>query len=108
MNDQEIEKKIVTMIVEEALAHDCAVTVNNGGDQNEISRSLDKDAIVSACFASDSDRLIFSRYGTRLGWVDLVYGNGSCVISDYVDNEATNAILARANAYSDAAAEAEL
>jgi hypothetical protein len=70
MNDQEIEKKIVTMIVDDALAQGYAVSVYNGGDSSEIYRSVDKDAILAACFASDSDRLLFVRRGLGLGWVE--------------------------------------
>lgn len=93
----EVERKIATRIIEDALARGLLITVNNGGDEDEIFLSNDKDAILENMFAADDDRLSFFSQGNtkeHIGWVHLVYGNeGYDVISDYIVNPTMESLL---------------
>jgi hypothetical protein len=98
----EIEKTIVTMIIEDALAAGYSVTLNNGGDTNELENSKDKAEILAAMFATDDERLTFYADASRVGWVYFVYGNdGWDVVNDHIVNDRMGAVLARADAYAD-------
>lgn len=89
----EVERRIATKIVEDALSLGLYITVNNGGDENEICLSSCKEGILDNMFAAEIDRLMFfsrvegaKKEFNQVGWVTLIYGNGYDVISDYVDN----------------------
>jgi hypothetical protein len=105
MNQQkriEIEKTIVAMIVEDALAAGYSVTLNNGGDTDELENSKDKAQILAAMFATDDERLTFHSDASRVGWVYFVYGNdGWDVVNDCIESEHMKKIMARADAYAD-------
>lgn len=97
----EVERLIATKIVEDALSQGYLITVDNGGDDFEITRASDKEAILENMFAADYDRLDFGRPDDHklYGWVMLVYGNdGYDVISDYIVNPVTKSVLKGAEA----------
>jgi hypothetical protein len=96
-NASDIEKKIVGRLVVDVLAAGYSITVWNGGDEAELTKSSDADAIFKALAASDQDELvIFNKRGSRDGWIRLVWGNDVDVISDYTTN--LEKALAAANA----------
>lgn len=88
-----IEKQIATKIVDDALSRGLYISVNNGGEENEICLASDKEAILDNMFATDEDRLLFYikregdvRMFRKIGWVHLIYGNGYDVISDCLES----------------------
>lgn len=86
---QEVERKIASAAVKAILANGYKISVDNGGDDFEITRSEDEKAVLAAMFAADDDRLyVYELDKVRpLGWVYFVYGNdGYDVISDYTVN----------------------
>lgn len=83
-----VEREIVTMIIDDALAAGYEIAVDNGGDGFEY-RGTDKARITDHTFAADDARLYLFRPGEKksVGWVYCVYGNdGWDVISDYTTN----------------------
>lgn len=103
------EVEVVEALVDEALKAGFLVSVWNGGDEAEIDRSNDRAAILEACGASDSDRLVFfkivpgyrpgHRITSRVGAAILVYGNEPGVtVSDYTVSDEFEAFLAPINA----------
>lgn len=81
---QVVERTIAARVVLDAIAAGYSLTVNNGGDKNEISPTQEADTVLRAMFATDDEHLFFSRDGKQAGFVYFVYGNdGTDVISDY-------------------------
>lgn len=84
---QAIELQVVNALLTSALAHGYAVSVDNGGDEFEISDSTNREDILKVMFDTDDEYLHFSLNGKRKGWVWLVYGeDGWDVICDYTTN----------------------
>jgi len=83
MDRQDMERAIVRNAVFELLDHGFSLSVDNGGDDYEIDRSRDGDAVLAELMNTDEDRLL-ARDGDALrGWVFFVYGNdGYDVICD--------------------------
>ena len=78
-----IEKRIVKSIVKTALKAGYSVSVNNGGDENEISKSTDAKKILAATHQTDEEHILLHK-NKKTSWVFLVYGNdGYDVINDY-------------------------
>lgn len=79
----QLERRIVRRIVRGLLAAGYEITVNNGGDDNEIPYSRSFAQITAALFATDDEHLIVRKDGHG-SFVYLVYGNsGWDVINDY-------------------------
>lgn len=80
---QAVERCIAEKIVDSLLSAGLSLSINNGGDDNEISPTIDKATVMGAMFATDEDTiLIYDK--DRVRFVKLVYGNnGWDVISDY-------------------------
>ncbi len=94
-----VETKIARVLIKDALLAGYEVSVNNGGDKHEISRSTDAEVILAAMFAADEDLLFMRKDGKEVGWVRFVYGNdGWDVIADYTCS--LEHIMAGANAES--------
>lgn len=113
----ELETRIVRKCAEDAIAQGYAVSVNDG-EETTLKKSTDITAIMAAICSTDEDYLIFHRntgvhaggaahashqgepqtFWEKAGWARFIYGNVECVLSDYSANEATNAIVAGANA----------
>ena len=70
--------------MEAALKDGYHLSVNNGGDENEIEHSCNKEAILATMFQTDDEILILNKLPGRRSWVRLVYGNeGWTVLADY-------------------------
>jgi hypothetical protein len=83
MDREEMEAAIVRNAVYELLDHGFLLCVDNGGDEYEISRSSDGEAVLAEMMATDEERLIAIRADKMFGWVYFVYGNdGHDVICD--------------------------
>jgi len=93
-----IECQIVGRLVTDLLGAGYAFTIWNGGDEAELDRSTDAEAIFAALAASDQDEIILYK-GGHGGWIRLVWGNDCSVISDYTTN--LDPLLAAANALAD-------
>ena len=85
----EMERAIATQLLTSVLRFGYTVTVNNGGDDNELEYSADLPVILAAMFAAGEDELYFYAAGATssdgyAGWAHLVYGNsGWDVLCDY-------------------------
>jgi hypothetical protein len=78
-----LEKRIVRKLVKALLASGYELTVNNGGDENEIPWTSSFKAVTDALFATDSEHLLTRKDG-RQSFVYLVYGNdGYDAVVDY-------------------------
>jgi hypothetical protein len=82
---QEVERKVITALVRDALKVGYTVSVDNGEDETNAFDNL-KD-VMASIMQTDEDRLYIWKEGEQFGWVYLVYGNdGWDVISDYTVN----------------------
>ena len=83
MNAREMEAAIVRNAVHELLDHGFTLSVDTGGEDYEIDRSVDAEAVIAELMNTDEDRLL-ARTGDKIkGWVHFVYGNdGYDVICD--------------------------
>ena len=82
---QKMERSIARKFIRTALDAGYAISVWNGGDEPEISKSTKLKPIMEAMFATDEEKLVLHKDGERQGWVHFVYGNdGYDVIADYV------------------------
>jgi hypothetical protein len=102
----QLEKRIARKVVRALLAAGYEITVNNGGDRNEIPYSTDFSQIVGAMFATDEEHLItrkadaFKDGAPLKSFVFFVYGNsGYDVICDY--GMSLEPVLAPINEYCD-------
>lgn len=87
----EIEQRIVGKLINDLLDGGHALSIWNGGDEAELAHSTDAGAIYKALAASDEDEIsvyVRSKPGEwrRRGWIQLVWGNDTAVISDYSVN----------------------
>lgn len=97
---QEVERKIATALIAEGLKAGYSISVNNGGDEDEIPPSNNIDVILEAMFATDDEYLNFYKDGKLSGCVWLVYTNdGWDVITDY--SARLESIMGEANKISD-------
>lgn len=83
-----LEHQIVRRIVRDLLAAGYELTVNNGGEENEIPWSRNFSEIASALFATDDEHILTRKIGeqtqTGSSFVYLVYGNDAWeVVNDY-------------------------
>ena len=102
-----LERKIVGMIIADALAQGYQVEANNGGDDPIISTNAE--TLLSEVMATDEASLAFWAGDRCAGSVYLVYGNdGYDVIADHTDNKETRAIIRRAEAYAETAEASEV
>ena len=97
LNNQ-IEARIVKALVHEMIVRGYLVSVDNGGDEYEITRSHDEKAILDACALCDEDTFYFhnANDGKARGCIYVLYGEGDTMITDYTDNTITNEIVDRA------------
>jgi hypothetical protein len=97
---QAIEKKIVSIIVTDALAQGYTVAIDNGGDE-PTDKMSDFKTIMAETMHTDEEALrFFDRNGVYIGSVFLVYGNdGFDAIADYSARDEIVKILGRAEAF---------
>lgn len=87
------EVRIVRKLVDDALALGYSVGVFDG-EETVVKRSRDVVAIMAAIGSTDEDRLLFhTSDGVPLGWVHLIWGNGTDVIADNSDRPAINDLV---------------
>lgn len=88
-----LETKIIESAIDELLAHDFALSVNDG-EETTVKASRDRAVILAAMRTTDEDFLIphaklpsgnYDPSSTgQFGWVRFIYGNdGWDVINDY-------------------------
>jgi len=82
---EEIETEIVQAVIRQILGAGFQLSVNNGGDSDEITLSTNFDNVFSHMFAADEDYLkVFKMDGSYKGMVYFIYGEyGWDVINDY-------------------------
>ena len=109
-----IERKIVSRIVKDALAKGYTVSVYDG-EEYALKYGTAYKKIMDACFSTDIDTLVFHLKNDaiaedsplkdkffRIGFVQLVYGNcGYDVISDYTYTPAMEDLLSCADRLAD-------
>lgn len=88
---QRLERTIARRVVLDALAAGYTLSVNNGGDEDEIPPQSKARPVLSAMFATDCEHLKMWKTGAAgtvcVGWVFFVYGNdGWDVVNDYTTN----------------------
>lgn len=85
-----MEEAIVRLFIKTALAAGYTLTVNNGGDEDEIEVSTDEQAIIDVMREAGEDIAYLFKLDNvakHVGWVQFVYGNdGYDVICDYTTN----------------------
>lgn len=98
-----IEKRIGRMLVKTALAAGYMISIDNGGDEDEITDSTDLKAINAAMRQTDEERIYFRCKGKKTEWVYMVYGNdGYDVVCDYTcGTEFEKTVMEKVNAYAD-------
>jgi hypothetical protein len=88
-----VEGRIALRLVEAALNDGFRISVNDG-EETVVSDSEDKQTIMEAMFSTDEDILHIHNKGSRVGWIQFIYGNsGWDVISDYSDNDKTRELV---------------
>jgi hypothetical protein len=88
-----LEMTIARKLVRKALAAGYMVSVYDG-EEYAVKRSTKFTKIVEALASTSDDVLVLrTADGTKVGSVWLIWGNGEDLISDYTDNEATNALV---------------
>ena len=95
----EIERKIVTRLIDDLLAAGCELRVYDESEYEPWTRI--RAEVIDDVMNADEDVLHVRRASDGLsGWVHLVYGNeGWDVVSDYTTN--VMALLAGVNAYAE-------
>jgi hypothetical protein len=84
---QRLERMIARRVVLDGIRAGYSLSVDNGGDEDEIVKSTKAKDILEAMFATDDEKLYFYKGDTCVGWVWFVYGNdGYDVVSDYTTN----------------------
>lgn len=94
----EMERQIAERIVLDALDAGFSLTINNGGDEDELVLSTDLKAIGEAMATAGHDVITLHRGGERFGFIELIYGNGPDLIADYSTRAEVCAVLTEAEA----------
>lgn len=83
----EMEKIIGSTLVDELIAAGYEVTINNGGETNELPYTVDAAAVKAAMRATDEEHIHVRTRDAYIGWIFLVYGNtGYDTVCDYTIN----------------------
>lgn len=86
------ERMIAKRLVDDILAAGHVISVNDG-EAFPVKRSADRTTILDALASTGSDTLVIrDTSGERVGFVLLIWGNGTDLISDCSDNPATLAL----------------
>ena len=98
-----IERRIVGMIIQDALAQNYEIEVFTGDDENPLVSTSFVELLNEAMSADECSFAFFKPDGW-CGSVYFVFGNdGFDVIADHTDNKETRAIIRRAEAYAETA-----
>lgn len=86
MTVQEMERKVITRLLQDAIAQGYSVSVDNG-EEVVVKKSTDVEEIMKAMFSVDEEYLHFFKNNQKVGWACLIYGeSGWDVINDYSMN----------------------
>ena len=97
----EVERQIVRRLVSDILAKGYRLSVYDGGEFT-VKFSTDATAILDALASTDSDNLIIRRADkSRVGFVMLIWGNDTDLISDHTDSAEVSGLIAGASALAD-------
>ena len=80
-----IERKICKRLVDVLLDEGYGVGVNDGEDTT-VKNSLDAREVMNAIQTTDEDYILVYRAGKRIGWVRMIWSNGTEVLADYTTN----------------------
>lgn len=80
-----IERKICKRLVDVLLDEGYGVGVNDGEDTT-VKNSLDAREVMNAIQTTDEDYILVYRAGKRIGWVRMIWSNGTEVLTDYTTN----------------------
>lgn len=82
LHRRNLEVRIITDLVDRALANGYSLCVDDGGDEF-CEETTDREVILNDIYNTDEDRLYYYKFG-YVARVHLVYGNsGWDVINDY-------------------------
>lgn len=99
---QEVERKIAKAVIDSAIQAGYYIDVDDR-EETVLRSSRDADAVLSAMFTTDEDKLYLSHQENDVsyeGWVYFVYGNdGWDVVNDYTTN--LEPIMTEANRLAD-------
>lgn len=82
----QVQEEIVRLAVTSLVAAGYTLTVDNGGDEDEITNSTDVEAVLAVMGATADETLYAQLEGKPTRFVSLIYGYGNAgweVISDY-------------------------
>ena len=97
---QTLERRIVRAVAKDALKQGYTVTIydGEGPDALALDKSTRQADIMAAIMTTGEDLMVFHKDGKRAGVVYFIYGNdGYDVICDHTANDATYAIIKRAD-----------
>ena len=80
-----IERRICKRLVDVLLDEGYGVGVNDG-EETTVKNSLDAKEIMSAIQTTDEDYILVYKAGKRIGWVRMIWSNGTEVLTDYTTN----------------------
>lgn len=80
-----IEKDICAKLLTELLDAGYSLGVYDG-EATVIKNSRNMTDLMDAVFSTDEDILLVYRDDKKVGWVHLIWGNGTDIISDYSKN----------------------
>lgn len=84
---QRTEQSVVIAAVDALLDNGFSVSINNGGEEDEVYHSTDREYIIAHLFQTDEDTIVAGKNGKGFGWIHAVYGNdGWDVLQDYTVN----------------------
>lgn len=70
-----MERQLAEAVVDALLAAGFELAINNGGDEDEVERTRDREKLMGGLLLADDDHIFPYRDGRRFGFVHLVYGN---------------------------------
>lgn len=90
---EKIERRITKRLVRDIIAKD-GVSLHVRDEESACIHDQSEASILEAMFESGENYLVIrDRDLKKLGWIRLIWGNETDVISDYSDNEFTRAIV---------------
>jgi hypothetical protein len=83
MDNKTLEKRIANKLIKAILERGYSISVNDG-EETTLKFSKEPRKIATALFTTDEDYLlVYDDNNDRVGWVLLIGGNGSDLISDW-------------------------
>ena len=107
---KQMERDIIRTIIEDAFESGCSVFIDDGENRSErfymnlLHNTKDEcvDEVMNEINQTDEEYLIFYYGESKIGWVQLVYGNtGFDVVCDHTASTEMERLLSRATALSE-------